>query len=126
LIVLLNGARFDDPITEMPSLGATEMWNLINLTGDAHPIHLHLVQFQVLNRQRFNTKKYAPGTPLTYTGKPAAPPATETGWKDTVTAYPGEVTRIITRFDHYRGVYPYHCHILEHEDNEMMRRFAVV
>ena len=175
--------------TEFPKEGETELWEIVNLTADAHPIHLHLVQFQLMNRQRFNTNKYGGvynaafpggvfvpeyGPPLAYdpadnpqsggkwggnpdvgvlakNGKPlylqgpATPPLPEeAGWKDTVIMYPGEVTRIMVRwaptdlaantpaanawfpFDPNGGHgYVWHCHIIDHEDNEMMRPDAV-
>jgi FtsP/CotA-like multicopper oxidase with cupredoxin domain len=175
--------------TEFPQEGETELWEIVNLTADAHPIHLHLVQFQLMNRQRFNTNKFGGvynaafpggvfvpeyGPPLAYdpavnpqsggkwggnpdvgvlakNGKPlylqgpATPPLPEeAGWKDTVIMYPGEVTRIMVRwaptdlaantpaanawfpFDPNGGHgYVWHCHIIDHEDNEMMRPDAV-
>jgi spore coat protein A len=170
--------------SELPREGETEVWELVNLTADAHPIHLHLVQFQVMNRQGFNTQRYAAaydkafpagsytpgfGPPLDYRasdnplsgGKyggnpdvtpylqgPRRPPAaSEAGWKDTVVAPPGMVTRIVVRWaptdlpttapasDLYypfdpsgsgeRG-YVWHCHIIDHEDNEMMRPDVVL
>ena len=164
--------------SELPNEGDTELWEIINMTADAHPIHLHLVQFQLMNRQAFNLNTYTPvydaafpigvyvpayGPPNTYTvanadgavgGNPAvtpfllgaqvAPLPQEQGWKDTVIMYPGEVTRIMVRWaptdipiggtggdpmtlhftfdpnalDHG---YVWHCHIIDHEDNEMMR-----
>jgi spore coat protein A len=206
---MINGgsAPFDPDTyyTEFPQEGETELWEIINLTADAHPIHLHLVQFQLMNRQRFNVNKYSGlyaaafvnstgeidpmtglpypngvyipefGPPLAYdpasnpqsggkwggnpdvgllakNGKPlylqgpASPPLPqEAGWKDTVIMYPGEVTRIMVRwapthlaantpvadayfpFDPNGGHgYVWHCHIIDHEDNEMMRPDAVV
>ncbi|MDD5617162.1 MAG: multicopper oxidase domain-containing protein [Candidatus Methanoperedens sp.] len=177
--------------SEVPKEGDTEMWEIINLTADAHPIHLHLVQFQLVNRQNFNKNNYigayaaafpvpaggvaafipAFGPPLHYTngttfaatpvklttflgGNPdvmpflqgaVMPPATnEAGWKDTIMALPGQVTRIMVRFaptdlptttpanqlyypfnpDGGHG-YVWHCHIIDHEDNEMMRPYIV-
>jgi spore coat protein A len=116
-----------DPVTETPRLGTTETWTVINTTMDAHPVHLHLVQFQVINRQPFDTAAYVPGQPntLAFTGNPVPPLPQETGWKDTVKANPGEVTRVIARFD-LLGDYVWHCHILSHEDHEMMRPLQVV
>jgi len=202
----VNGVKFDadgirsdftlDPsgnsdtyYSELPKEGVTELWEIVNMTADAHPMHLHLVQFQLMNRQRFNTNKYGGvynaafpdgvfvpeyGPPLAYDpadnpqsgGKwggnpdvgvlrrnkprylqgPATPPLPEeAGWKDTVIMYPGEVTRIMVRwaptdlaantpaadaffpFDPNGGHgYVWHCHIIDHEDNEMMRPDAVV
>lgn len=123
---LLDGLPFDAPVTEKPELGTTEIWQLINLTGDAHPIHLHLVQFHVLDRQPFDVAKYQSTGQLDFTG-PAVPRLTnEAGLKDTVNALPGKVTRLKARFTTFTGRYVWHCHMLEHEDNDMMRPFEVV
>jgi FtsP/CotA-like multicopper oxidase with cupredoxin domain len=163
--------------SELPHEGDTEIWEVVNLTADAHPIHLHLVQFQLMNRQSFHVNRYnagyaaafpggtyAPGfgPPLDYeTGNPRAlggnpditpflqgpakpPPANEAGWKDTIVMLPGQVTRIVVRwaptslaadtgatdafypFDPDGGQgYVWHCHIIDHEDNEMMRPTSV-
>ncbi len=186
-------------LSELPNEGETEIWEIVNLTADAHPIHLHLVQFQLMNRQNFDVNKYSAayaaafpgggydpmtgqpyaagvfipgfGPPLDYnTGsaralggnpdiaavdakgkilylksKPTPPLPQEAGWKDTVVAYPGQVTRIVVRwaptdlpantpvanatfpFDPHGGHgYVWHCHIVDHEDNEMMRPDEVV
>jgi FtsP/CotA-like multicopper oxidase with cupredoxin domain len=103
---------WSDPIATNPDLYATETWELWNWSADAHPIHLHLVKFSVVDREVI-------GAP------PARPPeATEAGWKDTVIAYPGEVTRLNATFD-IAGLYVWHCHIIEHEDNEMMVPYCV-
>jgi spore coat protein A, manganese oxidase len=195
LEVLVNNSKWDAPTTEQPVVGSTEVWEIVNLTADAHPIHLHLVQFQLLNRQPFNTSQYLkaynasfpgggldPMTGLPYPpgvfmpgfGPPAgyanygaanaggyvggnpdvtpflqgkARPAEpyENGWKDTFIMYPGEVTRVVVRwapqdaplaastpgtnlypFNPWVGPgYVWHCHIIDHEDNEMMRRYTV-
>lgn len=127
-----------DPLTELPKEGSTEVWNLINLTEDAHPMHLHLVMFQVLERVPIAAEAYReaqedylegngpkPDIKDYFIGPAHTPNAWETGWKDTVIANPGEVTRIVSRFD-LAGLYVWHCHILEHEDNEMMRPFKVL
>lgn len=105
------------PITESVNLGDTETWEIYNFTMDAHPIHLHLITFEVLERQEYNTitGEYGAITP---------PGSWETGYKDTVIAYPGQITRIKAKFD-MTGRYVWHCHILEHEDNEMMRPYEV-
>jgi bilirubin oxidase len=103
---------WDDPITENPELNATEVWEIFNFTEDAHPIHVHEVEFQVVNRQRFGTAATRP------------PESWETGYKDVVIAYPSEITRIKAKFDQ-PGLYVWHCHIVEHEDNEMMRPLRV-
>jgi FtsP/CotA-like multicopper oxidase with cupredoxin domain len=192
LEVLVNNSRFSAASTENPRVGSTEVWEIINLTADAHPIHLHLVQFQLLNRQPFNLTAYnkaydaafpggvSPvdgmtygagvfipgfGPPLPYDAPNAAgalggnpditpylqgaatlPLPQENGWKDTFVMYPGEVTRVIVRwapqnlavgavaagqitfsFDPTAGPgYVWHCHIIDHEDNEMMRPYMVL
>lgn len=181
-------------VSERPAEGDTEVWEIVNITADAHPIHVHLVQFQVMNRQKLDVGKYNAAYAMAFpgggynpaTGQPyppgvyipgfgpprrylpganplsggkhggnpdvvpylkgalALPPASEAGWKDTVIAYPGEVTRIVVRFaptdlatnvDPLQLAYPFspdgghgyvwHCHIVDHEDNEMMRPHAV-
>jgi FtsP/CotA-like multicopper oxidase with cupredoxin domain len=108
---------WSDPITENPAVGATEVWELYNFTEDAHPIHIHEIHFQVVDRQRLNRRN----RPI---GMPRPPEAWETGFKDTVIAYPGEVTRVRARFD-LPGLFVWHCHIVEHEDNEMMRPYFI-
>jgi spore coat protein A, manganese oxidase len=133
---LLGNARWHEPITEDPKAGSTEIWSFVNITGDVHPLHVHLVQFQVLNRQAFDVPTYQQTGKLVFTGKPMAPESNERpARKDTVKSYPGYVTRIIMRFDLPHGapvtpgqelVYVWHCHILEHEDNEMMRPYKVI
>lgn len=206
LEVLINNTKWDGTmspnaggITEMPQVGSTEVWEIVNLTADAHPIHVHLLQFQLINRQMFNVNQYlkaynaafpavisngmnypggvfvpAYGPPLPYVSTPkpggnpditpflqglARPPEpNENGWKDTVIMFPGEVTRIVVRwapqgvpvgavgagtntypFDPTAGMdvtddgfgyaggpgYVWHCHIVDHEDNEMMRPYKV-
>lgn len=127
--------RYDDPITEKPKLGTTEVWELYNASQDPHPIHLHLVSFLILNRQKFTGSVVpvltSPGKTKLFLrnpvliGNPQAPPLSQKGWKDTVVIYPGEVVRIIATFDK-AGYYVWHCHIMEHEDYDMMRRFQVV
>jgi spore coat protein A len=102
-------------LLENPALDSVEEWVIHNYTADAHPIHLHLVQFQVLGRV---TNDGLPG------GVSRPPEPWEAGRKDTVIAYPGEVTRIRAKFD-LVGLYVWHCHILPHEDNEMMRPYYV-
>lgn len=123
--MLLNGAHYDMPVTETPALNSTEIWTLINLTEEMHPIHLHLVRFQILDRRSFDLEAYKKTRKLVYT-EPAVPPeAHEAGWKDTVRADPFFATRIIVKFEGYKGRYVWHCHLLEHEDNEMMRPYEV-
>jgi spore coat protein A len=115
-----------DAITETPTLGTTEVWEIYNFTADAHPIHIHLVQFEILNRQALETDEEGIATaPATLVGSPRPPEAWETGRKDTVIVYPGEVARVKAYFDN-PGIFVWHCHILEHEDNEMMRPYRVV
>jgi FtsP/CotA-like multicopper oxidase with cupredoxin domain len=167
--------------TETPKVGGTEIWEITNTTGDTHPIHIHLIQFQLLSRQKYQVTSYtsaynavfpggtyvpASGPPLPYgdcrqapyvcggnidptpylVDGPNGPDANEFGWKDTLRMNPGEVTRIAVRwaplntpvsgvsagtnlysFDPTVGPgYVWHCHILDHEDNEMMRPQMVI
>jgi len=112
--------------TDNPQLGATETWEFYNFTADAHPIHIHEVQFRVVNRQGLATDEEGMAVqPASLLGPARGPEAWESGFKDTVIAYPGEVTRVQATFD-LPGRYVWHCHILEHEDNEMMRPYDVV
>jgi spore coat protein A, manganese oxidase len=126
----------NDPITETPTLGSSEVWEFWNTSVDSHPVHMHLVQFRVLNRQDFTGTvaatvmtngwqgvKLLPGAQLV--GAAVAPPPQEKGWKDTVVCPPGQVTRIVANF-HRRGKYVYHCHILSHEEHDMMRYYSVL
>jgi spore coat protein A len=140
----LNGVNFDAlPITETPKVGTIEDWVYINLTGDTHPIHSHLVTFQVVGRTPFDAEAYEeanPGgdggpsgtDPSDFVTGPMEPPdPTERGFKDTVKANPGQLTTIRAKYELPDGVtapqtYVYHCHILEHEDNDMMRPYTVV
>ncbi len=168
--ILLNGQKWMADVSEMPEYGTVEDWIIVNPTADAHPIHTHLVQFQLISRQRMDTAAYAsdwvelqqtagglesgaeppwpwmPGesytplelSPTTYLrGKAAAAPANEQGWKDTIQVNPGEVTILRIKFAPIDGSesypfdpsegpgYVWHCHILDHEDNEMMRPYLV-
>jgi spore coat protein A, manganese oxidase len=134
----VNGSlHFADPITEAPRLNDVEIWEIYNSTVDAHPIHLHLARFQILDRQPFTAQPVETLPPTggigmmftvdpatTRIGTPRLAHADERGWKDTATMYPGEVTRIIAKFDK-PGDYVWHCHILSHEDNDMMRPYRV-
>jgi spore coat protein A, manganese oxidase len=124
--MLLNKTPWHMPITEKPVLGTTEIWELVNLTDDVHPIHLHMVKFQILDRRRFDGFQYMTAGTLRYTGPAMAPDANELGWKDTARVNAKTVTRIIVPFEGYPGRYVWHCHILEHEDNEMMRPYEVL
>jgi spore coat protein A, manganese oxidase len=114
------------PITENPTPGATEVWEIYNLTVDAHPMHVHEVAFEVLNREGLEVEGDSGETklPVKLTKKLRPREVWEAGLKDTVTCYPGEVTRIIAKFDR-AGQYVWHCHIVEHEDNEMMRPYRI-
>lgn len=123
LQLLLDNLMWGDAITQKPKLNSIEVWNIVNATVDTHPIHLHLVRFQILGRRPF---EYDQMGNIVYTGPETPPDDNEKGFKDTVRANPGEVTRVIARFGDFVGVYPWHCHILEHEDHEMMRPFEVV
>jgi FtsP/CotA-like multicopper oxidase with cupredoxin domain len=163
--ILLDGLKWDAPLSEDPVLGATEEWVIVNPTADTHPIHLHLVQFQLVSRQKIDMNKYVAewaginaglsidGTGMPpwdseptevdvtpyLRGKPKGPAANEKGWHDTIQVHPGEVTVIRMKFapidQDYNAAYPFdartgpgyvwHCHILDHEDNEMMRPYTV-
>ena len=90
------------------------------------PMHLHLVQFQVVERQGFNVRGNAQKGKVELIGTPRKPHANEAGWKDTAIVIPGDVLTILARFEGYTGRYVFHCHMLEHEDNDMMRPFEVV
>ncbi len=117
-----------------------EQWRILNLSAAAHPIHLHLVQFQALSRQLFDITGFNPEdggttTPVTYLGEGTLDPS-EQGWKDTIRvsgqadddgkAVVGELVSIIGQFGGASGRYMYHCHILEHEDEGMMSTFVVM
>jgi len=115
------GSQWID-ITELPELGETEVWKFVNVSGMTHPMHMHLVMFQVLDRQSCQQS----GGDCLPIGSPVAPPPHERGWKDTVQVGPNEIVRVIARFEDYEGLFSYHCHILEHEDHEMMRQFQAV
>jgi spore coat protein A len=104
-----NPLEWADPITENPAVGDTEVWEMHNFTEDAHPIHIHEVQFQVVNREPFG-------------GAPYGPEPWETGFKDTVIAYPEPASRPPFKVP---GRFVWHCHIVEHEDNERMRPYFI-
>jgi FtsP/CotA-like multicopper oxidase with cupredoxin domain len=177
VIGLLDNTCFDQPVTERPALGTTEIWEIVDTTGDTHPIHLHLVQFNILDRQRFDNDRYLadwnqrtsgtgglPAPPPSCSpradpvgvasgpqqivpvepylvGDPIPPADNEAGWKDTARVKTGTVTRLLVRFapqdpgatgpfggftfDPTVGPYVWHCHILEHEDNGMMRPYQL-
>ncbi|MFS0644498.1 multicopper oxidase family protein [Siminovitchia sp. 179-K 8D1 HS] len=125
-VLLLDNRMWDDLVTEKPVRGSTEVWKFINLTAFPHPIHIHLVQFKVLHRRPFDLERFQENGSIIYTGPEIAPDESERGWKDTVRADPGMVTSIIMEFKEYTGDYVWHCHILEHEDYDMMRPMRVV
>ncbi len=118
----INWLGWND-ITEYPRLGTIEIWRFINDSGVSHPMHMHLVMFQVLDRDGFTT---GTGGTIIPNGNPQAPSAEESGWKDTAMVAPNQILRVVARFEDYKGKYAYHCHILEHEDHDMMRQFQTV
>jgi FtsP/CotA-like multicopper oxidase with cupredoxin domain len=128
---LVNGMpqhqMWAEPISENPAVGDTEMWEFYNFTADAHPMHIHEVAFEVVDRQALELdpisgEPVAPAAPVP--GTERAPEPWENGLKDTVIAYPGEVTRVRAKFE-VAGQFVWHCHIVEHEDNEMMRPYRI-
>ena len=117
--------KWMEPVTEDPAVGATEMWEFYNTTGDAHPMHIHETVFEVVNREGLNLD--ADGEvvePIQLDGVITGPESWETGFKDMVVAYPGQVTRVKAQFN-VPGQFVWHCHIVEHEDNEMMRPYRI-
>lgn len=86
--MLLDNKQWVAPITENPKLGSTEIWNLINLTTDSHPIQLHLIEFEILDRRDFDVEKFKKEKIIHYTGPANPPELQEQGWKDTVRADP--------------------------------------
>nr|WP_312908098.1 multicopper oxidase [Natronosalvus caseinilyticus] len=125
-----SGLALDDPVTENPRLGDTEIWSIPNLTGMSHPIHLHLVHFQVLGRQP--TGDYDPAEDELDLDSLEDPEPYELGWNDVVTVHPSEVVHVAVHFGEYEGLfsdqtgtYMWHCHMVEHEDYDMMRPFVV-
>jgi FtsP/CotA-like multicopper oxidase with cupredoxin domain len=116
--------KWEDPVSENPGVGAVEVWEMYNATGDAHPMHIHEVVFEVVDRQPIFVDEEAATVQVVPGSDPRPPEPWETGYKDTVIAYPGEVTRVRARFS-TPGQYVWHCHIVEHEDNEMMRPYRI-
>jgi FtsP/CotA-like multicopper oxidase with cupredoxin domain len=114
-VTLANGDTIWVDVTENPTAGNAEEWQIFNFTADAHPIHLHLVRFEVMGREGIDGSPSVVGN---------APQPWETGYKDTFISYPDEVTTVRALFD-LPGLYVWHCHIVEHEDNEMMRPYVV-
>ena len=160
--LLLNGEPWHAPVSELPLVGSTEEWQFVNLTGGAHPMHIHLIQFRLVSRQAFLVTQYTndwlalngqppyeqepktlPVEPYLLDG-PICPTAHEDVWKDTIQAYPGQVTTIRVRFAPQDAEcvcpgenlfpfdpsdppgYAWHCHIVDHEDNDMMRPYQVI
>jgi FtsP/CotA-like multicopper oxidase with cupredoxin domain len=121
----LTEQKWVDPVTENPAVGATEIWEIYNATADAHPMHIHEVAFEVVNRQRLVFDGEGEVVqPIELEGDSTPPEPWESGFKDTVIAYPGEVTRLRAHFNR-PGQFVWHCHIVEHEDNEMMRPYRI-
>ena len=121
-------ALFEDRINWFVPYDKWEVWNILNMTVDTHPFHVHLVQFRVLRRRTFkNTLGWLtnPSQPIVHDSDLTID-ENEGGWKDTVRVNPGEMVSIAARFEGFTGRYMYHCHILEHEDHEMMRAFVVM
>lgn len=125
-LLLLNNLKWHDPVTENPQLDSTEIWAFINTTNFSHPIHIHLIQFQVLDHQTFDLERFNEDGTLLFTGAPQAPLANNRSWKDTIEVPAGTMTRVIANFGPYTGEYVWHCHILEHEDYDMMRPYRVI
>jgi spore coat protein A len=131
-------AHFEDKTTFFPMLGELEVWQLINLTGDTHPIHVHLDPFQILARHPIRYQIPDAGiedldiTASVILGRDPedelshAIDDNERGLKDTIRVNPNEIVEIAVRFTTYSGRYMYHCHILEHEDRDMMRPFVTM
>jgi len=117
--------KWMEPVTENPAVDATELWELYNTTGDAHPMHIHEVAFEVVNREGLVLDAAGEVVePIQLDGVVTPPEDWETGRKDTVIAYPGQVTRVKMQFK-TPGQFVWHCHIVEHEDNEMMRPYRI-
>lgn len=116
--------KWSEEVTETPLVGATEVWEFYNVTADAHPMHVHEVAFEVVNREGLVLDGDEVAEPIVLDGVITPPEPWETGVKDTVIAYPGQVTRVKAQFS-LPGQYVWHCHIVEHEDNEMMRPFRI-
>ena len=123
--VRINEKGYNDPVTEVVKSGTIEKWRFINTTEDAHPMHLHLVQFQILQRQGFDLAAFRTGT-LKPQGALRPPPPGESGWMDTAVVLPNDMLTILARFEGYTGRFVFHCHMLEHEDNDMMRPYVIV
>ncbi len=124
---LLNDRMWHDPVTEIAKLDTIEVWHLVNHFAFPHPIHVHLVNFEILGRKPFTTNDFdANGNYIFVPGSLTPPAEYEKGLKDVARAAPGEVTSIAMHFKEHVGDYIWHCHILEHEDNDMMRPLKVI
>jgi spore coat protein A len=121
----INSKGHDDPVTEIVKLGSIEKWRFINTTEYAHPMHLHLAQFRILERRGFDPIALRNGA-LTFVGTPRLPSANEAGLKDTAVVNPREVLTIIACFEGYTGRYVFHSTLLEHEDKDLMRPYEIV
>jgi FtsP/CotA-like multicopper oxidase with cupredoxin domain len=121
---MLVERKWMDAVTENPAVGATEIWEIYNTTADAHPMHVHEITFEVVNREDLLLEDDEVVQPIQPTGNITLPEPWESGFKDTVIAYPGQVTRLKAQFTN-PGQYVWHCHIVEHEDNEMMRPYRI-
>ena len=151
----IDGRYFFEPVDEFIRAGATEVWEYVNTTADAHPMHVHLTQFQLRDRQRFRADNYKtdydrwltagrppekkPNLNQYLLDQPMPPPAQEQGWRDSFIALPKMVNRIIATYPPappipgingtdtiFPADYIHHCHILEHEDNDMMRPWQLI
>jgi FtsP/CotA-like multicopper oxidase with cupredoxin domain len=118
------GRPWADEVTENPAVGDTEVWEMYNTTPDAHPMHIHEVAFEVVNREGLILDEEEVIQPVQLDGIVTGPTPWETGVKDTVVALPGQVTRVRAHFE-APGQFVWHCHIVEHEDNEMMRPYRI-
>jgi len=130
------GTPYESPVTESIPHGTTEVWRIANLTGDTHPMHIHLVNWQIVSRQPFDPVAYPA---LNYLGPARGPDPNERGWNETVRMNPGEVITVIAKFDLPGNLpftvppsprtggneYVWHCHILEHEEHDMMHALVV-
>ncbi|MBN2465688.1 multicopper oxidase domain-containing protein [candidate division WOR-3 bacterium] len=126
MMMLLNGLHFMDPTTDFPVYNTTEIWQFINTTEDVHPMHIHLVNWQILERRPFDVDQYMLDQTIVYTGDPVPPEPQEMGRRDMANAWPGYVTTVVTSKFNRLGTFVYHCHILAHEENDMMRPYEVV
>lgn len=125
-MLMLNDHMYHDPASEKPSIDSIEIWNFINTTPIQHPIHLHLIQFKILERRPFDVDVFTETGEIVFTG-PAEPPREyERGWKDVVKVDVGKVTSIAMHWKDFTGNYIWHCHFLEHEDHDMMRPIKII